>query len=111
MRDDTVFCSGFGVFNEMEERLEEFEGTSCKSVPLTEFCLSVCLSVCITLWPAVHRTRYQTSLTLVPQFQFMLNRTSHAQQRSSVRCLERKSLKFIRKKIVPDKCLRLTHFF
>ena len=43
VRDDTVFCSGFGVFNEMEERLEEFEGTSRKSVPLTEFCLSVCL--------------------------------------------------------------------
>jgi hypothetical protein len=41
----------------------------------------------------------------------MLNRASHAEQRASRRCLESKSLKFIRKKIVPNKFLRLAHFF
>jgi len=76
-----------------------------RMLPWTQLCLSVFLSVRVASCPL------NMILTFVTAFQSLLNRTSHAEQCSSRRCLEHKSLKFIWNKIVPNTFLCPAHFF
>ena len=66
------------------------------------------------LFNPFHKSRanlFDLKLTFVPMFQSLLNRTSHAERRSSRRCLDQISIEFIRKKIVHDKCLGSAYIF